>query len=93
VVTCKIKHLQKCLRASISRGYAVDVKMFYFTCNHPLKLFANVTMVLVVELSANTNYLCNGSDYVVTVAMYNIYNVPVKIRSGLLSWSLRYGLT
>jgi len=26
VVTCKIKHLQKCFRA-ISPGYAVDVKM------------------------------------------------------------------
>jgi len=45
-VTCKIKHLQKRFRASTSRGYSVDVKMFYFTCNHPLKhfckCFANV---------------------------------------------------
>jgi len=40
VVTCKIKHLQKCLEPSTSRGYGRGrknvVKMFYFTCNHLL---------------------------------------------------------
>ena len=37
VVTCKIKHLQNIsknvLEPPTSRGYAVQVKMFYFTCN------------------------------------------------------------
>jgi len=42
VVTCKIKHLQKCFRAvdfpRLSRGRKNVVKTFYFTCNHGLKL-------------------------------------------------------
>jgi len=40
VVTCKIKHLQKCFRAvdfpQLRRGRKNVAKMFYFTCNHPL---------------------------------------------------------
>ena len=40
VVTCKIKHLQKCFRAAdfprLCRGRKNVVKMFYFTCNHGL---------------------------------------------------------
>ena len=40
VVTCKIKHLQKCFRAvdfpRLCRGRKNVVKMFYFTCNHIL---------------------------------------------------------
>ena len=38
VVTCKIKHLQKCFRAvdspRLCRGRKNVVKMFYFTCTH-----------------------------------------------------------
>jgi len=38
VVTCKIKHLQKCFGADnfprLCRGRKNVVKMFYFTCNH-----------------------------------------------------------
>ena len=41
VVTCKIKHLQKCFRAvdfpRLCRGRKNVVKMFYFTCNHGLR--------------------------------------------------------
>ena len=41
VVTCKIKHLQKCFRAvdfpRLCRGRKNVVKTFYFTCNHGLK--------------------------------------------------------
>jgi len=40
VVTCKIKHLQKCFRAvdfpGLCRGRKNVVKMFYFTCNYLL---------------------------------------------------------
>jgi len=40
VVTCKIKHLQKCFRAvdspRLCRGRKNVVKMFYFTCSHLL---------------------------------------------------------
>jgi len=40
VVTCKIKHLQKCFRAvdfpRLCRGRKNVVKKFYFTCNHLL---------------------------------------------------------
>jgi len=38
VITCKVKHLQNIcnniLESSTPRSYAVDVKVFYFTCNH-----------------------------------------------------------
>ena len=40
MVTCKIKHVQKCFRAAnfprLCRGRKNVVKMFYFTCNHLL---------------------------------------------------------
>jgi len=41
VITCKIKHLQKCFTAVdflwLCHGCKNVVKMFYFTCNHGLK--------------------------------------------------------
>jgi len=58
VVTCKIKHLQKCFRAvdfpRLCRGSKNVVKMFYFTCNHGLtsKFGAGYSAELLNEYSS-----------------------------------------
>jgi len=99
VVTCKIKHLQKCSRAvdypRLCRGRKNVAKMFYFTCNHGLSgVMSEFTPIypaeverLIQQMPAKTSPL----DAVPVSLLKQCRTETAVVMANLANVSFKYG--